>query len=286
MTADSAPPPPADPSQVSNEELSIDLCGPDDRDEQARLFNACFKKTLAGDALRWRYDQSPHGSSVSIVARPPVGDAICGYACSPRQALVRGDEATLAPVGQTGDVMTHPDWRKRGIFSGLDKRCMEETARLGWPAVFGLPNRRSAHIFLKIGWDQVGTVRPWTFYFRADADARALRAREGRKYALKLVWDRRGCASRRKALRSQSQGYRVERLERFPESVRELARAVEARFDFMVRRDADYLNWRFVDTTAKLHQAWGVYDASGALAGYAVVQQPDASGVGASRSTT
>ena len=273
-------PEPADPAQVTNEQLSVDLCGPEDRAEQARLFNACFKKSLAADALSWRYDQSPHGRSVSIVARPPSGDAICGYACSPRQALVRGDEATLAPVGQTGDVMTHPDWRKRGIFSGLDARCMEETARREWPAVFGLPNRRSAHIFLKLGWDQVGTLRPWTFYFRSDAAGRALRAREGRLRALALPLARLRCAGQRRRLERGARGYPVRPLERFPEEVRGLAAEVEARFDFMVRRDADYLNWRFIDTTTRLHSALGVYDAEDALVGYAVVQRPGDDGVG------
>jgi len=33
-------------------------------------------------------------------------------------------------------VMTHPDWRKKGLFSALDRACMQETARQGWPIVF------------------------------------------------------------------------------------------------------------------------------------------------------
>jgi len=93
------------------EDFPIGLCGPEHREEQARLFNACFKKSLEAPALEWRYDQNPHGASVSLLARPAAGgDGVCGYACSPRLALVKGDEATLAPIGQTGDVMTHPDW--------------------------------------------------------------------------------------------------------------------------------------------------------------------------------
>jgi len=121
---------------------------------------------------------------VSLLSRPAgthgVSEGVCGYACSPRLAWAHGDESTHAAIGETGDVMTHPDWRKRGLFSVLDRAAMEETKRLGWPVVFGLPNRRSAHIFLALGWESIGTVRTWTFLFRADAASRAARSREGR----------------------------------------------------------------------------------------------------------
>lgn len=259
-----------------SDDFPIGLCGPAEREEQARLFNACFKKSLEAPALVWRYDQNPHGAAVSLLARPAAGgDGVCGYACSPRLALVRGDEASLAPIGQTGDVMTHPEWRKRGIFSGLDRRCMEEAARLGWPLVFGLPNRRSAHIFLELGWDQVGTIRPWTFALRSTPAAKAVRRSDGRLKAWTLG---RACTAGRKArrrLRGASGGqFGVRRIERFDEQVTALSRRVEPEFELMVRRDADYLNWRFIENTAGLHTCLGVYEAGGELAGYVVVQTP------------
>lgn len=266
---------------MPNEALRVHVCGPDDREEQARLFNACFKKHLGAEALRWRYDQSPHGRSVSLVMRTPAGEAISGYASSPRLALVHGDEDTLAPVGQTGDVMTHPEWRKRGLFSTLDRAVMAESARLGWPVGFGLPNRRSAHIFLELGWKRVGTVRPWTYYFGAGAPARALRRREGRLREALLPLARLACRSRRAGLRRRAGAELVTRpLERFPAEVIELSRRMEPRYPLMVRRDAAYLNWRFVDTSARLHRSVGVYTPAGELAGYAVVQLPREAGLG------
>lgn len=263
-----------DPASVTNDELTTSVCGPEHREEQARLFNACFKKTLAADALVWRYDTNPHGGSVSILTRPPGGEGISGYACNPRRALANGDESTLGTIGQTGDVMTHPSWRKRGIFSDLDRACMVETARLGWPFVFGLPNRRSAHIFLKLGWDQVGTVRPWSFYFAAGAREREIRSREGRVAGLRLPLDVRRCRAGLRRLDADGAGFEARPLERFPEEVVELSREVEAGFPLMVRRDADYLNWRFVDTSTRLHRVLGVHGEDGALAGYAAVQLP------------
>ena len=90
----------AAPLATRDEDIQVAPCTREHRDEQARLFAACFKKPLPGGGLGWRYDASPLGESVSLVAREPDGLAISGYACSPRLALASGDERTLATVGE------------------------------------------------------------------------------------------------------------------------------------------------------------------------------------------
>lgn len=241
---------------------------------QADLFNRCFKKSVVRDDLVWRYDRNPHGASASFVTTTPEGVGVSGYACSPRLVLARGDASSAAPVGETGDVMTDPAWRKQGLFSALDSACMEETKRLGWPCVFGLPNRRSAHIFLKLGWDQVGTVRPWTFVVRADASARATRQREGRLAGFLTGRGARRGRRARQDLRARAEGHRAEPIDRLPEEVDALAADVARDYAWMVRRDAAYLTWRFLSNPSALHRVLGVFDEGGAFRGYAVVQLP------------
>ncbi len=258
-----------------SDEFDIGVCTAADREEQARLFNACFKKKLEAPALVWRYDDNPHGQALSLLARPKDGEGVSGYACSPRQALVRGDESSIACIGQTGDVMTHPDWRKRGIFSELDKRAMKETADLGWPFVFGLPNRRSAHIFVELGWDVIGKIRPWTFVLRVTPEAKALRRVDGRWKVFTMSGALRKGRAARSRLRGMTEGrFGVRRIERFLPEVTELSKLVEKNFALMVRRDHEYLNWRFLDNANKQHRPLGVYNGAGELEAYVVVQEP------------
>ena len=261
------------PPEVAPTPLEVRPCGPPERAEQATLFNACFKKAVTARDLAWRYDEGPHGSSLSFVARPEGGTAVSGYACNPRRAWVGGDAATEAVVGQTGDVMTHPDWRKRGIFSGLDRAALDAARELGWPLVFGLPNRRSAHIFLELGWERVGTVRPWTAVLRVDSSSWAARAREGRLRALRTPLESLSLSRARRRLRA-STGLTPRVLVRFPAEVLELARSVGTRHGFMVQRDASYLTWRFQRGSSGLHRCLGLFGAAGELAGYVVVQLP------------
>lgn len=263
------------PEAVPNEALEISLCGPEERAEQAGLFNGCFKKSVDAAALAWRYDKNPHGTSVSLVSRPPGGRGVSGYACSPRLALPAGDETQAALIGQTGDVCTDPKWRKRGIFSGLDARCMEETGKLGWPVVFGLPNRHSAHIFLELGWERVGSLRTWTLFLEGGREARALFMGEGRLKSWLAPLGVRAWLLAKIRLRKEAAGrFGVRGLKLFPKTCEDLSRAVEADFALMVRRDAAYLNWRFMENPSGLHRALGVYDRENRFAGYAVVQLP------------
>lgn len=255
-------------------EFTVHACGPADRSAQARLFNACFKKSTDERGLAWRYDDNPHGGAISFVQRAPGGEAVSGYACSPRRAIPGGDEARAALVGETGDVMTHPEWRKRGLFSALDRAAMAESKRLGWPIVFGLPNRRSAHIFLELGWERVGTLRPWTFVLRADAAARAERAKEGRLRGWTTALAARAGRAARTRLRA-SPALRERRLDAFPPEVEALSKRVEPDHALMVRRDARYLDWRFLRGPSGLHRALALYDGD-RLTAYVVVQVPRA----------
>lgn len=253
-------------------EFVVAPCGPADREAQARLFNATFKKGIDAHGLAWRYDENPHGGAISFAQRHAAAGFVSGYACSPRRAVPAGDEARAALVGETGDVMTHPAWRKRGLFSALDRAAMAESARLGWPVVFGLPNRRSAHIFLELGWERVGTLRPWTFVLRADAAARAERAKEGRIRGLFTPLAAVAGRSARKRL-ARRKPLLVQPLHEFPRAVESISRVVEPRFALMVRRDAAYLDWRFLRSPSRLHRALGLY-AGTEFVGYVVVQVP------------
>lgn len=265
----------AQPEETKDEQIRVDLCTSSEREEQARLYAACFKKPLPDGGLRWRYDLSPAGESVSLVAREPDGMAISGYACSPRIALVGGDERTLAFAGETGDVMTRPEWRKRGFFSRLDRAAMDEARRLGWALAFGLPNRRSAHIFLELGWERVGSVRPHLFVQRADGASKEARAKEGRWKGWTTAFEAARCARERARLSARAARLQVEPIRCFDERVTALSRLVEPRFGFMVRRSAEYLNWRFIGTPSGLHRAFALLDGA-TLAAYVVVQVPRA----------
>lgn len=254
----------------------VRLAGPRDRAEQARLSGHCFKKPVSADALAWRYDESPHGASIALLSGPEGRDGVCGYACSPRIVVPRGDRSAAAAVGETGDVMTHPDWRKHGLFRALDARAMQEAAQRGWPFVYGLPNRKSAHIFLQMGWRQVGTIRTRTHWLSGGGSCRALRRREGRWRALTTWFAAR--RSKTRVSRLDPPRLTVREWTRFPSEVVELSQALERCHALALRRDPEWLDWRFFHARSQVFRAFGLYRGD-KLVAYFVLQRPSADGV-------
>lgn len=245
---------------------------PADRGAQATLFDACFQRKDGSEVLPWRYDTGPHGASIARVVDGPDG-LVASYGCSPRVLVTPQGPVT---VGQTGDVMTLPTERGRGLFSALDKAVMEDAKAAGWPVVYGLPNSSSAHIFTRdLGWLEVGRVRPWTFVLAADAGARAERMRVGRAAAALVPWTFwRGTMRLGHMKDLFFAKANVVAIARFKPEVDAVTEEAARSASWIVRRDHAYLNWRFCDAPSKRFKAHGVYEPSGRMRGYAVVQLP------------
>ncbi|MEO1698758.1 MAG: GNAT family N-acetyltransferase [Planctomycetota bacterium] len=247
----------------------------DDRAAQAALFDASFQREDGARVLPWRYDSGPHGEAITMVVRGDDGGVLSSYACGPRRVLSKGGgEAT---IGQTGDVMTSPEARGKGHFSALDRAVMAAAREAGWPAVFGLPNRASAHIFVRdLGWEEVGQLRPWTFVLCADAGARAERMKASRAASALVPWTAwRGTMARGKLRKRFFGKINVVPIARFKPEADDVAKEVGAGEDWFVRRDHEYLNWRFIDAPSGRFRVHGVYEPSGAMRGWCVVQLPE-----------
>ncbi len=259
-----------DPSQ-----LRVIECTQAHRPTQARLASQCFRKPVDAGGLEWRYQRNPQGESLSFAQSLPDGTLVSGYACNPRRVLAFGEPSTAATLGETGDVMTHPDWRKLGLFSALDAAARARSRELGWPAIFGLPNQRSAHIFLELGWQEVGRIAMHTHVLHSSRAVAALCRPAGRLAALCVPLDAWRARRARARLETEGAGWRVEPIEQsFPPEVDGLSRRVARQFAWMVERSAEYLCWRFLESPSGLHRALALRSPEGALGGYVVVQLP------------
>lgn len=261
------------PARIGAAQMELCLSGAERRQEQGRLYDLCFGKDDGTRVLPWRYDNCPHGTTLAPTALDEGGQMVASYACQPRRVRYRGEDAGVGRVGQTGDVMTHPELRSKGVFTDLHWNAMERAQAAGWPAAWGLPNRFSGHIFFdKLGWHHAGHIGPWNFVLTTGERARQIRIHNGRLAAWGAPWAAwRGASARKRLAR---RGYAVERLETIPAEVAELSSHVERGFDWMVHRDAPYLTWRFLEAPSQRFRVWGVRDHAGSLVGYAVSQSP------------
>lgn len=212
---------------------------PDDRRGAESLYRRVFGNDAA-DANRlrwdWQYRRNPaahRGEPLIWVARE--GSAIIGqYAAMPVVARVDAREIDAA-WGM--DVMVAPERQRQGLGEQLFRTWDRNVG-----AALGLGGTESSlRLFNKLRWPDLGTVPALI----KPLSRRALRRSEWSMTlnrfvsAVTLPWVR--LVSRPRPVTEE-----IRAIRHFDDRFTELWERAGARFAFAVRRDADYLNWKYV----------------------------------------
>ena len=217
----------------------IDRYRPDDRRQVEALYRRVFGHDSA-DASRlrweWQYRRNPNSSATEpLIWLAREGTTVVGqYAAMPVRAVVKGTEIDAA-WGM--DVMVAPERQRQGLGETLFRTWDRSVgASLG----LGLSDA-SYRLFQKMDWPDVGPVPCLV----KPLSRRALRrpnwpvALNRFVSAITLPWIR--LVARTRPLQGEVRTFR-----HFDDSFTRLWERVSGQFDFAVRRDAAYLNWKYV----------------------------------------
>jgi hypothetical protein len=217
----------------------IDRYRPDDRRSVEALYRRVFG-TDAAEASRlrweWQYRSNPNnpGHEPEIwIARE--GPAIIGqYATMPVRLSVRGQEVQ-ASWGM--DVMVAPERQRQGLGEQLFRMWDRNVG-----ASLGLGLSDSSHrLFQKLRWPNLGPIP----CFVKPLTRRALR-RPNWPVPLNRLVSALTLPVIKIVARSRPLRAEVRLIQRFDESFTELWQELAPKFDLAVRRDAAYLNWKYV----------------------------------------
>ncbi len=223
--------------------------GAADREDQCRLFNACFRKDKQVDTFDWKYAKNPHGPAISRVAVDGRGKVVGAYSYVPRRFRRDGQPLLLM---QASDAMVAPEARRQGIFTGLDDIVCEAAGEMGIPWVFAYSGRLSYTGFLGNGWEDIGQASVFRYGYRSERGLRRLGRVAPLAAQLAPLLD--GWRFRRDRKRFEAWHSPLTRVARFDgvvgltESVDELCEAAMPCQGLVGERDAAWLNWRYVDT--------------------------------------
>jgi hypothetical protein len=168
------------------------------------------------------------------------------------------------------NVATDPRYRGQGVFSSLEQENEAAAAGTGAPLTVTFPNGASYPIFVRrLGWVDLPRLRLW---------ARPLRVGAVARYALGRPGDVGGLRERDASPRVVH-GLEVRSVERFGEDFDELGRRAADGYGNHFVRDAEYFNWRYLDSPRD-YRCFGAY-AGGELRGVAVVGHTFKHGVSA-----
>lgn len=231
-----------------------------------RVYKACFDKNSLVknlDALKWLHLENPPKDTLIDFAIPkddPQNIAAI-YALFPVRFTLFGKTVLAC---QSIDTLTDKAYRGKGLFLLLANSVFERAASSGYHFVYGFPNDQSAHgFFSKLGWTRLGTapflLRPIkTGYFTK---------RLLSKYKLPNFLPSLPLA-RRKTVRLGADE-RIETIQAFDEGFDALWEEFSKRTPIAVKRDAAYLQWRYIAKPGEDYRCEALY-AGESLRGFVV----------------
>jgi hypothetical protein len=221
---------------------------------------------LSDEEFTWWFDRNPGGEGIVSLA-VDQGEVVGVAAMSFFNTRLEGVETRLAiPV----NVAT--DWRYRGqgVFSTMQQQNEEAAAASGSPLTVTFPNANSYPIFIRrLGWIDLPRLRLW---------AKPLRVAGVVRYALRREGEQGGMRDPDPASRMLD-GLDVRPIDRFEADMDELGLRAAESYGSHFSRDAEYFNWRYLDSPRD-YRCFGAYRA-GELAGVAVVGHTFKHGVSA-----
>jgi len=178
------------------------------------LFKLVFNQELTLDQWLWRFRHNPAGKH--LIKLMWDGDKLVGhYAVSPIYMRAEGEDVLTAHSLTT---MTHPDYGGRGVFKQLSSALYEELENeMNCKAIWGYPNNNSHYGFVKsLKWSNIAVLHTL------------------------------GIAA--KDVKSRNESLQVIPISKFDQSHAEfIDNKLASNFKAYVRRDVNYLNWRYVE---------------------------------------
>ncbi|MDH4103682.1 MAG: GNAT family N-acetyltransferase [Thermoleophilia bacterium] len=221
---------------------------------------------LSDEEFAWWFERNPAGEGIVSLA-VDEGEVVGVAAMSFFRTALNGVETRLAiPV----NVATDPRYRGQGVFSTLERENEAAAAASGSPLTVTFPNGASYPIFMsRLGWIDLPRLRLWARPLRAGAVVRYALGRSGREGGM------RAPDPPRRTIR----GLEVRLVDRFGPEMDELGRRAATGYGSHFVRDAEYFNWRYLDSPRD-YRCFGAYRGS-ELVGVAVVGHTFKHGVSA-----
>ena len=190
---------------------------------------------------KWKYKENPTHAFPNTYVAEDKGKIIAHYAINP---VMMKCEDNYILGSQSLEIVTHPNYRRQGLFKALARRVAEEAGDKGIPITYVFPNHRSYPIFTKMGW-----VHIFSFIVLAKVlNTKAVSMKYSNNIAIRKIVE---IALKMHALpfkfgsSPNTEGIIISDINSFDDSFSDLWVNVSRYYDYIIKRDPKYLNWRY-----------------------------------------
>ncbi len=217
---------------------------------------------------QWMYKQNPAGAARIWLAEHE--GRVVGQSAVIPVAMKVGSE--IVTGFQAMHTMTHPEYRRQGIYETIAKKTYAEAAKKGMHIGYRFPNENSHPIAInKLNWFDVATMQ---IVFKPLNWGNALKLRINNRFLLGLCTVG-GNMLDKMFYRAKEvpfvEGLTITRVSSFDERISEFCSTVSNQYPIMVMRSVDYLNWRYI-TVPDVEYSIYIAELAGEIHGYLVLR--------------
>jgi GNAT superfamily N-acetyltransferase len=227
------------------------------------------RRSCEAEYYRWKLVANPSGRGLFKVA-DDTGRVVGITTITPKRVYLRG---RLISGAEIGDTFTHPDYQRQGMFSTLVDLTRAEALSEGLEFIYGTPNDQSRPGYeKKLNFAQIPSSRVFSYVRPLNVGA-VLLAHMGKPVLAKVLAPAVSAALRT-VYRFRSTGVKdlkVSSVSEFPEDVINLWNICSGNYSWILRRDKEYLDWRFVSNPDR-YTIW-LASRNGETAGYLVTRE-------------
>lgn len=214
------------------------------------------------------YKDNPAGTGKIWLAEHD-GRIVGQYAIVPVRVKI-GSKTILA--SQSLDTMTHPDYRRQGMFETLAKKVYDEARNEGIYLVYGFPNEFSYPGFIKkLNWFYIDTMQSM---FKPLDWRNTIKLKVGNEFLQGIAATGAGLVFNKVFFRTQKppfvEGLTISQTTFFDERFDEFWSKICHQSQIIVVRNRDYLNWRY--STPNVSYSILVAERDGKICGYLVLR--------------
>ncbi len=211
------------------------------------------------EKLQWTHFQNPLKTSLVSLTYTEKDEVASIYAAMPIYFKI-GNSITKAC--QSLDTLTDVNHRGKGLFVKSADRIYKRSIDEGFSLVYGFPNGNSVHGFTKkLNWK---LLDPVPFLFKPLKTGYFLKKIMGKKIGDLLNFN---IVSSKKIHLAENE--QLMEIEKFSKESDVLWEKFSSNFQISIQRNANYLNWRFVEKPYENYKRYGFY-RDGNLLGFIV----------------
>lgn len=196
----------------------------EDEAEVLALWHLAFGRELDEAIWRWKYAENPFGQRI-LLCLDDNGIALVMYSGVPYRATWNGRTVEIV---QLMDIMSHPDYRKTGLFVKAADAFFDHFAGGDSVLYYGIPGRY--HFDIGAKYLKYSELESGVAYLRGDT---SFLARNPRVF-----------------------GGRAERIDRATTKLDDVWSALQSHFPLAAIRDAAFVDWRFLQNPIRDYRVY------------------------------